>query len=108
MTTTAHYQAMIRDGVLDLFRTNVSDLAPLAWLKGLRKLHLSFTKVSDLAPLAGLTGLHTLYLSFTKVSDLAPLAGLTGLHTLYLIGTKVSEASVAELRRILPNLSINR
>jgi Leucine-rich repeat (LRR) protein len=80
MTTAAHYQAMIRDGVLDL----------------------SFTKVSDLAPLAGLTGLHTLYLSFTKVSDLAPLAGLTGLHTLHLYGTKV-----AELRRSLPNLSIN-
>jgi Leucine-rich repeat (LRR) protein len=61
MTTTAHYQAMIRDGVLDL--------------------------------------------SGTDISDLAPLAGLTGLHTLYLYRTEVSDASVAELQRILPNLT---
>jgi Leucine-rich repeat (LRR) protein len=64
MTTTAHYQAMIRDGVLDL--------------------------------------------SDTDISDLSPLAGLTGLHTLHLAFTEVSEASVDELRRSLPNLSINR
>jgi Leucine-rich repeat (LRR) protein len=83
MTTTAHYQAMIRDGVLDL----------------------SGTDISDLAPLAGLTGLHVLYLSGTKVSDLAPLAGLTGLQSLHLSRTKVSGASVAELRRSLPNLT---
>jgi len=86
MTTTAHYQAMIRDGVLDL----------------------SFTDISDLSPLAGLKGLHTLGLSRTKVSDLAPLAGLTGLQSLGLYGTKVSGASVDELQRILPNLTAYR
>jgi hypothetical protein len=61
MTTTAHYQAMIRDGLLDLSDTNVSDLTPLA--------------------------------------------GLTGLQVLFLRGTKVSGASVAELRRSLPNMT---
>ena len=83
MTTTAHYQAMIRDGVLDL----------------------SGTDISDLAPLAGLKGLHSLYLSGTEVSDLAPLAGLKGLRTLYLSRTEVSGASLDELRRSLPNLT---
>jgi len=86
MTTTAHYQAMIRDGVLDL----------------------SDTDVSDLSPLARLTGLRTLGLYGTKVSDLSPLAGLTGLQSLYLSGTKVSGASVAELRRSLPHLKMHR
>jgi len=64
MTTTAHYQGMIRDGVL--------------------------------------------YLSDTNISDLSPLAGLTGLQSLYLSDTKVSGASVAELRRSLPNLKMYR
>ena len=46
MTTTAHYQGMIRDGVLDLSGTNISDLAPLAKLTGLHTLDLYDTKVS--------------------------------------------------------------
>ena len=86
MTTTAHYQGMIRDGVL----------------------YLSDTNISDLSPLAGLTGLQSLYLSRTEVSDLSPLAGLKGLHVLGLSCTKVSGASVAELRRSLPNLTAYR
>jgi hypothetical protein len=108
MTTTAHYQAMIRDGVLDLYGTGVSDLTPLAGLTGLHTLHLSRTDVSDLAPLAALTGLQSLYLYGTGVSDLTPLAGLTGLHTLHLSDTSVSDASVAELRRSLPDLTTYR
>jgi hypothetical protein len=47
MTTTAHYQAMIRDGVLYLYDTEVSDLAPLAGLTGLHALYLSDTDISD-------------------------------------------------------------
>ncbi len=47
MTTTAHYQAMIRDGMLYLSDTDVSDLTLLAGLTGLRTLDLSRTKVSD-------------------------------------------------------------
>ncbi|MFN7883233.1 MAG: leucine-rich repeat domain-containing protein [bacterium] len=47
MTTAAHYQAMIRDGVLDLSDTDISDLSPLAGLTGLHTLDLSDTEVSD-------------------------------------------------------------
>jgi hypothetical protein len=46
MATTAHYQGMIRDGVLYLYDTDISDLAPLTGLKGLRTLYLSRTEVS--------------------------------------------------------------
>jgi hypothetical protein len=64
---------------LDLTNTQVSGLAPLAALTGLRELYLDNTQVSDLAPLAALTGLRSLNLTNTQVSDLRPLRGLSGL-----------------------------
>ncbi len=89
---------------LDLSRTPVSDLAPLAGLSRLRRLYLGGTPVSDLAPLAGLTWLWELDLGGTPVSDLAPLAGLTGLERLDLSGTPVSDlaplAGLTELKEL--------
>lgn len=60
---------------LDLDKTRVSDLTPLAALTGLQRLWLNHTGVTDLAPLAALTGLQLLRLDQTGVTDLAPLAG---------------------------------
>jgi Leucine-rich repeat (LRR) protein/tRNA A-37 threonylcarbamoyl transferase component Bud32 len=53
-------------------RGRLSDLSPLAGLRGLTKLYVSHTAVSDLAPLAGL-GLRFLHCDATAVHDLAPL-----------------------------------
>ena len=76
---------------LDLKKTRISELGPLAHLTTLKSLHLGGTQVSDLGPLANLTGLESLHLWGTQVSDIGPLANLTGLESLYLGGTQVSE-----------------
>ncbi|MCB6177185.1 hypothetical protein LHP98_03455 [Rhodobacter sp. Har01] len=78
---------------IDLSRTAVADLAPLASLTALRSLWLNQTAVADLAPLAGLTALQTLRLDQTAVADLAPLAGLTALQWLKLDQTAVADLS---------------
>ncbi|MDH3671763.1 MAG: TIR domain-containing protein, partial [Gammaproteobacteria bacterium] len=86
---------------LNVNRTQVSDLAPLAKLTGLQTLDLSSTDVSGLAPVSKLTGLQTLVLSNTPVSDLAPVSKLTGLQTLNLGRTQVSDlAPLAKLTRL--------
>ena len=77
--------------ILDLDKTQVSDLTPLSGLTGLTELRLNSTPVSDLTPLSGLTGLTVLGLDFTPVSDLTPLSGLTGLTVLHLNDTSVSD-----------------
>jgi hypothetical protein len=78
---------------LDLARSGVADLSPLAGLTALQKLSLWYTQVEDLSPLAGLTGLTNLDLSGTQVEDLSPLAGLTALMRLDLGGTQVEDLS---------------
>jgi len=76
---------------LDLDKTRITDLQPLAALTGLTTLRLNNTQVTDLRPLAALTGLTTLYLNNTRISDLQPLAALTGLTTLWLTDTRISD-----------------
>ncbi len=86
---------------LDLRKTALADLAPLAGLANLQTLLLNGTRVADLAPMAGLANLQTLQLSGTQVADLAPLAGLAKLHTLWLGGTQVADlASLAGLANL--------
>jgi NACHT domain-containing protein len=63
----------------------VSDVAPIGRLAGLTRLDLNRTGVSDLAPLAGLAELETLSLTgCRKVTDLAPLASLRKLRYLHI------------------------
>lgn len=56
----------------------------------------------------GLTNLKKLDLGDIQVTDagLVHLAGLTNLERLYLIRTQVTDAGLAELRKALPNCSI--
>ena len=77
--------------VVDLDRTRVTDLKPLAGLKNLERLSLSVTRVNDLTPLAGLNSLEELSLEYSQVSDLTPLAGLNRLEGLGLSGTQISD-----------------
>ena len=91
---------------LDLSKTNISDLSPLAGMSGLTTLDLWGTRVSDLSPLAGLSGLTSLVLYNTRVSDLSPLAGLAKLKVLFLGGTAVSDEELARFlaERVLRGL----
>ena len=80
----------------------------IATLKGLRSVELDKTKVSDLTPLAALTGLQTLWLNQTGVSDLAPLAALTWLQDLRLDQTGVSDLGPIAALTGLKNLSLDQ
>ncbi len=75
---------------LDLNRTQVADLSPLAGMVEMQTLYLNDTQVTDLSPLAELAAMQTLSLNNTNVADLSPLTGLTSLKTLRIKGTRVS------------------
>jgi len=99
---------------VSLDRTAVSDagLRHLGNLTNLRYVNLSRTAVTDagLAHLSGSTNLQELFLDGTAVTDagLARLHGLTGLRMLGLTNARVSDVGVAELKRALPDLSVNK
>ena len=76
---------------IDLSKTRIDDLAPLADLVGLQWLSLADTAASDLVPLSKLTKLQSLGLSGTPVSDISPLSKLTALESLDLRMTSVSD-----------------
>ena len=76
---------------LDLSRTPIPDLSPLAGLTRLERLNLRNTVIFDLQPLAGLVNLQRLDLSKNAVEDLTALAGLVQLKELYLQGNQISD-----------------
>jgi len=78
---------------LDLGRTSLVNVSPLATLVNLQMLSLSETSIGDVSPLSGLMNLERLYLDETLVSDVSPLAGLVNLQILNLRGTLVSDVS---------------
>ncbi|MGQ0565371.1 MAG: leucine-rich repeat domain-containing protein [Gemmobacter sp.] len=89
---------------LNLWRTPVTELFPLAVLTALTRVVLESAKVTDLSPLAFLNDLTTLDLSGTPVTNLMPLAQLTNLTSLSLGATPVSDlkplAHLASLRTL--------
>jgi Leucine-rich repeat (LRR) protein len=95
--------------VLNLSRTQVLDLTPLAALTRLEWLDLSETPVIDLKPLASLEELGVLSVLGTKVTDLGPLGGLTKLTKLHL-GRRavVPDSEVESLKVKIPGLVIFR
>lgn len=78
---------------LNLNRTEIIDLAPLAELENLQDISCQSLKVIDLSPLMKLVGLQKVDLSFTRVSDLSPLAGLINLREIKCYYTEVSDLS---------------
>lgn len=93
---------------LYLYDTKVSDLTPLKELNKLQILYLRNTAVSDLTPIKELKNLQVLWLTDTKVSDITTIKELKGMKTLYLSGTAVTNEQVAELKKALPKLTIRR
>ena len=82
--------------ILDLFNTNIADVAPLAQLGRLRALNLAGTRVVDLAPLRGLTSLEYLNLGFTGVGD-EQLKDLPPVKTLDVRATRVTDGGMSTL-----------
>jgi hypothetical protein len=91
ITDLAPLAAMTRLQRLYLNQTDITDLAPLAGMTGLQTLSVDQTAITDLAPLAGMTGLQRLSLNKTAITDLAPLAGMTGLQSLFLDQTAITD-----------------
>ncbi len=96
-------------GDLQLFRNNISDLAPLSGLKNLTKLTLSSNNISDLTPLAGLTGLTRLNLYKNRIADISPLSGMVLMEDLRLNANQVSDltplAGMAKLKELRLNIN---
>jgi hypothetical protein len=99
---------------LNLRGKEVTDaqLAPLASLPGLTRLHLERTKITDkgMPYLKGLVNLEYLNLYGTDIGDagLVNLVNMKKLKHLYLWQTKVTDAGVAKLKKALPQVEIVR
>lgn len=77
-------------------KKDLTDISPLANLKGLRRLVLYGMGVEDISPLANLIGMKNLTINANKVSDILPLAGLTELAFLSLSGNDIWDFSPIE------------
>ena len=80
---------------LDLWKSSVSDISPVAGLTNLT--HLGFAAnnaISDVSALAGLTNLTALWVNGNSISDISPLAGLAKLTRLGLSNNSISDISV--------------
>lgn len=97
---------------LNFYRSNIGDdgLLALEGKRHIESLNLTFTKISDsgLASLKGMDSLRRLNMNDTHISDvgIAHLHGLTGLKFLTLYRTNVSRKGIADLKKHLPNCSI--
>ena len=95
---------------LDLDRTQVADIKPLARLVKLKTLDLVDTQVSDIRPLVRLVNLRTLDLSHTEIADISPLGSLVSLEWLDLRGVQLVDiyplAGMVKLRIL--HLDISR
>jgi serine/threonine protein kinase/Leucine-rich repeat (LRR) protein len=89
---------------LNMGNTRVTDLRPLKQLR-LSNLYMPDNQVADLSPLAGMP-LHTLDCQGTPITDLSPLEKCSALTTLKLARSKVTGATVASLKKALPNCKI--
>jgi internalin A len=78
---------------LDISRTAVSDLSPVASLSALKSLDCSGTQIIELSPLYSLSSLQSLECAGTQLADLSPLASISALKSLDCSFTKVADLS---------------
>ncbi|MYA99990.1 leucine-rich repeat domain-containing protein, partial [Candidatus Poribacteria bacterium] len=57
---------------LSIYRSEVSDLAPLAGLENLHALGLNYNRITDISPLSGLVNLQELQLHNNQIVDISP------------------------------------
>ncbi len=89
---------------LDLWKSEVDDISPLAALENLVYLRISKTNVVDISPLEDLISLEELYLQETDIEDISVLANLESLMYLYLEKTKVKDITPLENLKNLEDL----
>lgn len=77
--------------ILNIHRTQVSNLTPLSGLTKLTWLQLASNDITDISPLAGLTNLDYLHLADNNVRDITSLSGLTRLTTLFLGANQIMD-----------------
>ena len=92
---------------LDLSKSKITDITPLAGLTDLKRLDLSDSPITDITPLAELTNLELLVLSEIPITDITPLAGLTKLRGLNLINNPIPDDQKEMLKKALPNCQIH-
>ena len=86
---------------VDLYRSNIRNISPLAGLTDLTRLAIDGNSISDLTPIVGLTFLTWLDLEHNSITDISPLAELTNLSYLDLVGNNVNDfSSLAELSNL--------
>ena len=95
---------------LELHKSPIDDLTPLANLEKLREITIWDSKLNDLTPLAGLIQLEYLAISHNEISDLTPLTGLTKLVNLGLSVNQISDITpLAGLTKLVSlGLSVNQ
>jgi len=84
----------------------ITDISPLASLRGLESLFLSNTPVADLSPLVNLRNLKELTLRGVRVDDLSPLASVKGLKFLGISFLLVAGGEIERLKENLPDVVI--
>lgn len=78
-TCLASYRRLAATESLDLSGKQLTDIAPLASFRNLRKLDLAHNRIGDLKPLAGLTQLNWLNIDHNGLVDIAHLGRLAAL-----------------------------
>jgi internalin A len=87
--------------VLQLQKSQIVDLQPLAGFVNLTELNLSDNQIEDLRPLSGLANLLDLNVAANQISNLKPLAGLSHLTELTLSVNRISNVQpLAELSNL--------
>ena len=87
---------------LELSFNAVFDITPLARLRSLTRLGVHYNRaISDITPLVGLESLTSLDIGFNEISNIAPLAELRSLTYLSVTAIRISDiAPLAELRSL--------
>jgi internalin A len=81
---------------LDLSKSQIADITPLASLTNLTRLDLSTNRIHDIRPLKGLSRLNDLCLRSNQITDITALSGLKNLTNLQLSFNQIHDiASLA-------------
>ena len=91
---------------LEVERSNISNVGPLAHIDGLRNLSISYTAVSSLDPLRSCKQLRSLAVAHTPVRTLGPTGSFRGLASLDASGTRLDSLQALAPAAALQYLNI--
>ena len=94
--------------ILDLSNSQVSDISPLSFIKGLQELGLDGTQVNNIRPLSCLIDLQILYFSGTQVRDISSLSSLKKLYELGFSNAAVDDITPLSCLKNLRELGLSK